>query len=189
MPHRHHHRTRLPRRTLAAAAAAVVAVCGIAACGLLPGETFEDDAVVSKRITAVRLDSDSGGVTVRGGEGGGKNGAAVSLHRSVEYHGDRPQGATHRVEDGVLVLGGCGDECSVTYTLDLPAGIPVSGETSNGAVNLSKVGAVKVTTSSGPSTSTASPARSTCGPATAGSPDAAWPAGTFPPRRPTARST
>ncbi|MGW2408102.1 DUF4097 family beta strand repeat-containing protein [Streptomyces sp. NPDC001739] len=149
MPHRHHHRARLPRRTFAAAAAAVVGVCGISACGLLPGETFEDDAVVSKKIMAVRLDSDSGGVTVRGGEGGGKNGDAVSLHRSVEYHDDRPEGATYRVEDGVLVLGGCGDACSVTYTVELPAGIPVSGETSNGAVHLSQVGAVKVTTSSG----------------------------------------
>ncbi|MEE4423757.1 hypothetical protein [Streptomyces bugieae] len=134
MPHRHHDRTRLPRRTLAAAAAAVVGVCGIAACGLLPGKTFEDDAVVSKRITAVRLDTHSGGVTVRGG----KNGDAVSLHRSVEYHGDRPQGATHRVEDGVLVLGGCGDECSVTYTIDLTPARPqhVRAKTSNGSVTV-----------------------------------------------------
>ncbi|MFD8543704.1 DUF4097 domain-containing protein [Streptomyces sp. NPDC059649] len=149
MHHRHQHRARSPRRALAGAAAAVVGVCGISACGLLPGKTFEDDATVSKKITAVRLDTDSGGVTIRGGEGGGKNGAGASLHRSVEYHGDRPEGATHRVEDGVLVLGGCGDACSVTYTVELPAGIPVSGETSNGAVDLSKVGAVKVTTSSG----------------------------------------
>ncbi|MEU5009291.1 DUF4097 family beta strand repeat-containing protein [Streptomyces sp. NPDC021749] len=149
MLHRHQHRTRPPRRALVGAAVAVVGVCGLGACGLLPGKTFEDDATLSKKITAVRLDTDSGGVTVRGGKGSGKNGDGVSLHRSVEYHGDRPEGATHRVEDGVLVLGGCGDACSVTYTVDLPAGLPVSGETSNGAVHLSKVGAVKVTTSSG----------------------------------------
>ncbi|MFI0712803.1 DUF4097 family beta strand repeat-containing protein [Streptomyces inhibens] len=132
-------------RFIGAVAAAVIGACGISACGLLPGETFKDDASVSGKITAVRLDSGSGGLTVRGGKGGG----AVSVHRSVTYHGDRPEGATHRVEDGVLVLRGCGDRCSVNYTVKLPAGIPVSGETSSGDVNLSRVGTVKVTTSSG----------------------------------------
>ncbi|MFF4950841.1 DUF4097 family beta strand repeat-containing protein [Streptomyces chattanoogensis] len=118
---------------------------GISACGLFPGETFTDDAAVPEKITTVRLDTGSGGVTLRGGKGGGK----VAVHRSVTHHGDRPEGATHRVEGGVLVLGGCGKDCSVTYTVDLPAGLPVSGETTNGAVRLTKVGKVDVTTGSG----------------------------------------
>ncbi|MFE0187195.1 DUF4097 domain-containing protein [Streptomyces sp. NPDC058989] len=133
-------------RVIGAAAVVCVGAWGLGACGLSPAETFKDDAVVSKKITAIRLDGDSGGLTVHGGKAGG---ATVSVHRSVSYHGDRPKGATHRVEDGVLVLGDCGDDCTVDYTLEVPAGIPVSGETSNGSVNLSKVGAVKVTTSSG----------------------------------------
>ncbi|MGW1377090.1 DUF4097 family beta strand repeat-containing protein [Streptomyces sp. NPDC002446] len=132
-------------RIIGAVAAACVGAWGISACGLLPGETFEDDAVVSKKITAIRLDGDSGGVTVRGGKSGGR----VSVHRSVTYQGDRPEEATHRVEHGVLVLGDCGNDCSVDYTVEVPAGLPVSGETSNGAVSLTKVGAVDVTTSSG----------------------------------------
>lgn len=135
-------------RVIGAVAMACIGAWGISACGLLPGETFKDDAVVSKKITAIRLDGDSGGLTVHGGPVGGKGGK-VSIQRSVTYHGDRPQGATHRVEDGVLVLGDCGDDCTVDYTLEVPAGIPVSGETSNGSVSLSKVGAVNVTTSSG----------------------------------------
>ncbi|MFJ9409563.1 DUF4097 family beta strand repeat-containing protein [Streptomyces sp. NPDC101393] len=130
-----------------AAAMAGIGAIGLTACSLTPGSTFEDDSSVpkAKKITSVRLDSRSGSVTLNGG----KDVSKVSVHREVEYHGDRPKGATHRVEDGVLVLGGCGKDCSVSYTVDLPAGLPVNGETSNGAIHLTGVGAVKVTTSNG----------------------------------------
>ncbi|MEU7166860.1 DUF4097 family beta strand repeat-containing protein [Streptomyces morookaense] len=121
-----------------------IAVGGLGACGMLR-KNFEDDTTLSQKITAVRLDSGSGAVTLRGVDGA----ADVSLHRYVEYGGDRPDAATHRVENGVLVLGGCGNDCSVAYTVDLPAGIPVTGETSSGAVKLSRTGAVHVATASG----------------------------------------
>jgi hypothetical protein len=49
----------------------------------------------------------------------------------------------------VLVLRSCGQSCWVNYSLDLPAGIPVNGETSTGAVSLSGVGEVEATISSG----------------------------------------
>lgn len=109
------------------------------------GETFTDDAKVPEKITSVRLDSSSGGVTLNGG----KNTGDVSLHRSVTYHSKKPSGATHRVDNGVLVLGGCGRDCSVDYSVDLPAGLPVTGGTSSGAVRLVDVGPVEVNTSSG----------------------------------------
>ena len=127
---------------LAAAGAAVTS-----ACGLLPGETLEDDPKVGEKVTSVRLDNDSGDVTLRGkkgGDGGGK----VSLHRKVEYHGDEP-GTSHRVENGVLVLQGCGDQCEVDYTVDLPAGLPVEGGTSNGDITLTAMGTTEVHTSNG----------------------------------------
>ncbi|MFE1951921.1 DUF4097 domain-containing protein [Streptomyces sp. NPDC059524] len=73
----------------------------------------------------------------------------MSLRREIEYRDDKPRDATHRIENGVLILGGCGSRCSVDYTVDVPAGIPVTGELSSGAVHLNKVGAVNVTTSSG----------------------------------------
>ncbi|MFF2545030.1 DUF4097 domain-containing protein [Kitasatospora sp. NPDC058063] len=117
---------------------------GLSACGLAPDNNFDDDAAVSGTITAVKLDTTSGGVTLRGKDGLDK----VSVHRSVSYQDDKP-GATSRVENGVLVLGGCGQHCSVTYTVDVPAGLPVSGRTSSGAVSLSRVGAVQVSTHSG----------------------------------------
>ncbi|GAA2469746.1 DUF4097 family beta strand repeat-containing protein [Streptomyces thermolineatus] len=136
---------RLRSGSLAVAVAVLIGAGGLGACGLLPGETFEDDAVLSEAITSVRLDNDSGRVELRGG----KDLTEVSVHRSVDYRGDRPEGATHRVENGVLVLGDCGGSCSVSYTVDLPAGLPVSGGTSAGSITLSGVGEVAVTTGSG----------------------------------------
>ncbi|WP_372410711.1 DUF4097 domain-containing protein [Streptomyces luteireticuli] len=134
-------------RLLAALAVTGTAVAGLSACdGLTPGKTFEDDAALSERITSVRVDNNSGGVRVHGRAGLGK----VTVHREVEYHdGHKPEGATHRVENGTLVLADCGDECSVSYTVEEPAGVPVSGENSSGEIRLSDVGAVRVKTSSG----------------------------------------
>lgn len=132
-------------RCLGIFAVAGIAIGGLSSCGLVKGETYEDDSALSGKITSVRLDNGSGGVTVNGVPDGG----TPSLHRKIEYRGDKPEGATHRIENGELILGGCGDRCSVNYTVDVPAGIPITGEVSSGSVHLARVGSVKVTTSSG----------------------------------------
>ena len=132
-------------RLLGAVAAAGIGAGALGACGIVPGETFEDGAELSQKITSVRLDDSSGGVTLRGKE----TLTDVSLHRRVEFDGDRPKGPTHRVENGVLVLAGCGKGCSVSYTVDLPRRIPVSGRVTAGGIDLSGVGKVDVRTSSG----------------------------------------
>ncbi|MFI0369451.1 DUF4097 family beta strand repeat-containing protein [Actinomadura sp. 1N219] len=106
--------------------------------------TFDDNATLDGEIKAVHLDNiDSGSVTLRGGA------SKASLRRTVEYRGDKPTGQTHRVENGVLKLRGCGNNCSVRYTIDVPAGLPVDGATDNGSIKLSRVGAVNVSTDSG----------------------------------------
>lgn len=132
-------------RLLGAVAAAGIGVSALGACGLVPGETVEDSTTLSEKITSVRLDNSSGGVRLHGKE----TVTEVSLRRVIEYEGDEPEGATHRVEDGVLVLGGCGKECSVRYTVDLPPNIPVTGRTSTGGISVSGVGEVRVTSASG----------------------------------------
>ncbi|MCC5581669.1 DUF4097 family beta strand repeat protein [Microtetraspora sp. AC03309] len=132
-------------RFLGAVVTAGICVSTLGACDLRAKSTLQDDAVVSEKITSVRLESDSGGVTLRGA----KNAGEVSVRRLMEYIGDPREGTTYRVENGVLILGGCGRHCSVNYTVDLPAGLPVSGETSSGAVALTDVGEVDVTTTSG----------------------------------------
>lgn len=135
-------------RNVQVAGVAFLVVAGLGALGacdrLAPWSKFEDDATAGK-VSSVRLDLRSGGVTLRGKPGLSK----VSVHREVEYQGDRPEGATHKVEGGALVLKGCGEDCKVRYTVDVPAGVPVSGKTSSGSVSVSAVGAVDVSTNSG----------------------------------------
>lgn len=132
-------------RFLAAASVTVIAAGALGACGVLDDKTFEDDHAVSQKITSVRLDNANGGVEVRGTEGATK----VSVHRRVTYRNDKPQSPSYRVENGVLVLAGCGEHCAVEYTVDMPANLPVTGSTTNGEVDLSAVGEVKVSTSNG----------------------------------------
>lgn len=130
---------------LLAAAAAVAIVSALSACTRLPGSTFTDDSVVSDDIAAVRLSNGDGNITLNGKE----DATEVTIHRLVEHRGDRPEGESHFVEDGVLVLSGCGSNCSVSYTVDLPGGLAVSGETRNGSVTLAAVGDVDVNTRDG----------------------------------------
>lgn len=137
------------RKRVLGTVALVAATAGmLSGCGLVFSESFEDDSTISEEIVAVRIDGSNDEVTLRGSS----TATEVSMHRKVEYRGVRPEDPTHRIEDGVLVLGGCGSRCSVEYELDLPAGLPVSGETDNGAIRLSGVGDVDVRTDNGPIT-------------------------------------
>ncbi|MFJ6510719.1 DUF4097 family beta strand repeat-containing protein [Streptomyces sp. NPDC091406] len=130
-------------RSFSAVLVGGLAAVGLTACG--PGETFEDDATLKERVTTVRLDTGTGSVTLRGREGSGE----ISIHRAFTYHGDKPSGSTHRFEEGRLTLGGCGDDCKVDYTVEVPVGVSVDGSTTTGDANLSRVGTVDLRTDSG----------------------------------------
>ncbi|MEU5159951.1 DUF4097 family beta strand repeat-containing protein [Streptomyces sp. NPDC020875] len=131
-------------RRLGAVAVAGLVAAGASGCGL-NGDSFDDNSAISGRITSVLLENGGGDVTVKGMSGT----RSLTLERRVEYRDDRPKKPTHRIENGVLVLGGCGKDCSVEYDVEVPEGIPVRGELNKGSVKLSRVGAVKVTTKSG----------------------------------------
>ncbi|MCX2970466.1 MULTISPECIES: DUF4097 family beta strand repeat-containing protein [Streptomyces] len=135
---------RAPIRALGVLTAAGVAALTLGACDVGPRSTFQDESFAAGDITAVRLDVDSGSVELRGSE----DARGATVERTVRHAGDRP-GATHRVEDGVLLLGGCGNDCSVAYTVDLPAGLPVTGSATAGRITLGGVGNVEVRTTSG----------------------------------------
>ncbi|MFI6154950.1 DUF4097 family beta strand repeat-containing protein [Kitasatospora sp. NPDC051170] len=137
---RHH------RRYTGIVVVAVLATGLITACDptSVTEKTFSDDATVSEKITAVRLDNSAGDLTVHGKSGTDK----ASVHRKVAYHNDKPGGST-RVENGVLVLGGCGKLCAVDYTVELPPGLPVTGSGSAGGIKLTQVGDVNVKTDHG----------------------------------------
>ncbi|SCK05248.1 DUF4097 family beta strand repeat-containing protein [Streptomyces sp. WMMB 322] len=132
-------------RLVGAVAAAGVGAGTLGACGLIPGETSEDSATLSQKVGAVRLDTDSGAIRLRSKQTVTK----VTVKRTIEFDGDEPKKRTFHVEDGVLVLRGCGDDCRVSYTVDLPPRVRVSGSTSSGGISLTGVGKVDVTTRSG----------------------------------------
>ncbi|MFP5023261.1 DUF4097 family beta strand repeat-containing protein [Pseudonocardia phyllosphaerae] len=136
-----------PFRAVVVAAVAATAVLGLGGCtGITTTtHTVTDDTTVEQRISAVRLEGDAGGVTVDGRPG--TSGATV--HRSIDSPNPPPPGPTHEVDGGTLVLHGCGQHCSVDYTVTVPPGLPVTGGTSSGAVELNDVGSVDVSTSSG----------------------------------------
>lgn len=126
-------------------ALAALTVSGLSACSALDQKTFEDDARVSPKVTSIRLDNQDGEVKVAASA----DGSTISVHRKVNYRGDKPSGTSFRVENGVLVLSGCGRNCGVDYDVTVPAGLPVTGGTTNGGLTLSDVGTVDVHTSNG----------------------------------------
>lgn len=136
---------RLQTRVLAAVALAALTVGGLSACSALDQKTFEDDAKVPQKITSIRLDSGNGGVKVDASA----DISTTSVHRKVNYRGDKPSGTSFSIENGVLTLSGCGKNCGVDYVVKVPAGLPVTGGTSNGSLTLTDVGTVDVHTSNG----------------------------------------
>ncbi|MGW1984086.1 DUF4097 family beta strand repeat-containing protein [Streptomyces collinus] len=132
-------------RLLAAAALTALCVGVLTACSAVDQKTFQDDAKVSQKITSIRIDSRNGGVEV---DASGDV-SSVTVHRKVDYRGDKPSGTSFSVANGVLTLSGCGDDCGADYVVKVPAGLPVTGGTTNGGVTLKGVGAVDVHSSNG----------------------------------------
>jgi hypothetical protein len=132
------------RRTATAALVAVTALT-LGACGFFPRASATDTYTLTDEITAVRIELDAGSVALRGTDAT----AEIRVERTVDYAGDYPEDDTHSVEDGVLVLAGCGRHCAASYTVDLPAGLPVTGETQHGSIDLTATGAVDVSSSNG----------------------------------------
>jgi hypothetical protein len=131
-------------RTLGLATVLGLGTLGVSGCDFATSST-QDSATIPDQISSIRLDSDSGGVTITGKEGV----TQVSLQRTVSYSGNAPSGTTYHVENGQLVLNGCGQHCTVDYTLTVPAKLPVSGSTTTGRITLSDMGSVDVSTHSG----------------------------------------
>lgn len=132
-------------RVLAAVTLAALTVGGLSACSAVTQKTFEDDAKVSQKVTSVHLDNGNGNAKVEASA----DASAISVHRKVNYRGDKPSGTSFHVDNGVLTLSGCGSHCGVDYIVKVPAGLPVTGGTSNGSLTLADVGTVDVHTSNG----------------------------------------
>ncbi|GAA3437528.1 DUF4097 family beta strand repeat-containing protein [Kutzneria kofuensis] len=135
------------RRLLGIVGLVVVGACVAGGCGnLLPPQSMSDTKTLDQKVTAIKLDGRSGSLRVQGQAGLSK----VTVERTIKYHDGSPNQDTYRVDGDVLVLTGqCGSNCDVSYEVTVPAGLPVSGQTSTGHIDLRNVGAVDVTTSTG----------------------------------------
>jgi Putative adhesin len=124
---------------------ATLTLAGLSACNLTRN-TLVDGLTTASTVTEVNIaDGGSGDVAVA---------VDASIHevnvkRTVHYGGSAPAQTAH-VEGSTLVLGmDCGNACSVSYDVKLPATAKVTGSTSSGNVILSGVSGVDITGSSG----------------------------------------
>jgi hypothetical protein len=122
------------------------ATLSLSSCVQFVRHSFSDDRTVSSGVNSVRMQNGSGDVKVRYREGTG-----TTIHRVVVHRRDgKPSGETHRVEGDALVLGGCGDTCSVNYEVWVPSkDVRVLGEVGSGDVEVVGVASVEVNAASG----------------------------------------
>nr|BFE47414.1 hypothetical protein GCM10017745_08410 [Saccharothrix mutabilis subsp. capreolus] len=136
------------KRVAVAVLGVVVGVGAVAGCVRLVQETFSDQGSVTEKVVAVRVQNDSGRVTVRGRDGV----AAVEVKRTVQYsrNDDKPSGQTYRVEGDTLVLDDCGRNCSVDYEVTVPGkDVKVLGENGSGDLTFEGVASVDIRLGSG----------------------------------------
>ncbi|MDT8910597.1 DUF4097 family beta strand repeat-containing protein [Amycolatopsis sp. PS_44_ISF1] len=134
-------------RPLLALGGTVLIGLGVAlAFGWGPGSSVTRDATVAQPIRGVKLAADSGDVRIRVGTG------AVTVHQKLHYNfRSAPDDAFH-VEGDQLVLGGCGRTCTADFEVVVPAGVPVTGTTGSGDLDVTGVGSVDASSSSGDAT-------------------------------------
>ncbi|NUP31468.1 MAG: DUF4097 family beta strand repeat protein [Streptomycetaceae bacterium] len=138
------------RRLLAAAAlvpAAVFCASGCQGSALDEGplKQMSADTSLTGRVTSVTIeDARHGSVRVHQGSDG-----KVVIHRTVHYHDSAKPHPGQSLSDGSLTFSkGC-DDCYIDYDLTVPATAKVSASNSSGAVDITGVAAVKVSTDSG----------------------------------------
>ncbi|MEU4801643.1 DUF4097 family beta strand repeat-containing protein [Actinosynnema sp. NPDC023587] len=136
-------------KRIALVSVAVVLVAGaLSSCVRLVQNNFSDTSDITEKITSVRVQNGAGDVSVRGAEGTN----ATRVVRKVDYpkDSDKPTGTTHRMEGGVLVLDGCGNQCTVSYEVTVPTkDVAVVGDNSSGDVTLEDVASVEISLGSG----------------------------------------
>lgn len=128
-------------RLLIALLTVPVLAVGLTGCGLFESTASDEEAF--EGVTEIRLDAGNATFTITGGDV-----AEATVRRELQYRWRDPEDST-AIDDGVLTLRGCGRNCSVDYTVEVPEGTPVSGRTSNGTIDLTGLGAVDVASSNG----------------------------------------
>ncbi|MGC4895244.1 DUF4097 family beta strand repeat-containing protein [Micromonospora sp. DT31] len=138
-------RTALRPRTAVAATAATVLIV-LAGCDTLAFRRLDYDHTERVKITTVTVaDEGAGDVVLRA------NGSTdqVRIKRVVRYQGDEPSSRYEIKGDELVLPTDCGHRCSISWEVTAPPGVAVRGSTGSGNVDLSEVGAVEFTLSSG----------------------------------------
>ncbi|MFC0099127.1 DUF4097 domain-containing protein [Micromonospora marina] len=128
------------------AAATATALIVLAGCDTLSFRRLDFDQTERTKITKITVDDDGAGdVVVRA------NGPAdqVRVKRVVRYQGDEPNSRYEITGDELVLPTDCGQRCSISWEVTAPPGVVVRGGTGSGNVDLSDVGAVEFTLSSG----------------------------------------
>jgi hypothetical protein len=134
-------------RAATPAALAVAALVSLVACHVsFPGNTLVDGVTSTKPVSLVHLNGPgSGDVTITVNTSAHE----TDVKRTVHYGGSAPAQTAH-FTGSTLVLGiGCGNNCSVSYQVTLPATAAVDGSTSSGNITVSDMSSVDVITNSG----------------------------------------
>jgi hypothetical protein len=133
--------TTLIRRAGALALIAVT-TAALAACGEIGARlTFTDTE--KAKVTEIAMQGGSGDVTVRTVAG-----TETTIKRVVQHSSD--PGPSYRMDGTVLRIDtSCGPDCTVSYDIQAPAGVAVTGGLTSGDVRLTGVKSANVTLTSG----------------------------------------
>jgi DUF4097 and DUF4098 domain-containing protein YvlB len=134
------------RRTLPVILLAIAGVgVGLTGCGVLNQQTFNDSRSENNRITEVRIEGDSGRVTLK------KSGTVAQIERAVHYEDKKPSQRFDTVQNGVLTLNTeCAKRgCDIDYTVSLPDSVRVTGRLDSGRLDASDIASATLTTDSG----------------------------------------
>jgi hypothetical protein len=118
------------------------ALSGCSGGGVPARLDFSD--VEKVKVTEIVIGAGSGDVKVHTSPIG-----ETRIKRTVQYRGAEP-GKTYSLNGTILQVDtNCGHNCSVSYDIEAPTGVAISGEVSSGDLTLTDVAAVKTTISSG----------------------------------------
>lgn len=132
----------MARGWLAVGGIAMIGIGAAVAFGWLSSATAEATDQVDG-VSRVRIDNDSGNVSIRAGDV-----RTTTVRRHFDFRLGEP-GKSFSVEGGELVLDDCGWWCSVDYELIVPEDMAINGDVKSGDLLLEGVASAEVDASSG----------------------------------------
>ena len=130
------------RTAVAATAAATLIV--LSGCDTLSFRRLDYDHTEQAKITRITVTEDGSG-----GPPPPPPPDQVRIKRVVRYQGDEPTSRYEIKGDELVLPTDCGHRCSISWEVTAPPGVTVKGGTASGNVDLTDVGAVEFTLSSG----------------------------------------